>query len=186
MSCMEILELPHHILVSASPVSQLLSSFFMAMWWRQNPNSVVFCLIGNGEVVKAGIKLKFLVGGIWVLNGKLSSSVVCESHGFSLSWPTSLMKTWNRTALEGFAWRSRRLTAAEPQVSSQTLHPYGSYSPSAPGYQRWADSFALENTFTKSCWTFGGGFLPSVPSPQHFHSDWALCLSGHQLRKSCN
>lgn len=61
-----------------------------------------------------------------------------------LSWPTSLMKTWNRTALEGLAWRRRRRMAAEPQESSQALHPTGSSFPSSPRKQWWAITFALE------------------------------------------
>lgn len=47
--------------------------------------TITFGLVGIGEVVKAGIKLKFIIGGIcWALNWKLSPSVVCKCHGFAL------------------------------------------------------------------------------------------------------
>lgn len=47
--------------------------------------TVVSCLVGSGKVVKAGIKLKFLIGGIcWALNWKLSLAVVCKFHDFAL------------------------------------------------------------------------------------------------------
>lgn len=47
--------------------------------------AIVLCLVGNGEVVKAGIKLKFILRGICsVLNWKMFPSVVFKFHNSAL------------------------------------------------------------------------------------------------------
>lgn len=122
--------------------------------------AMVFCLVRNGEVVKAGIKLKFISGEIfqcWI-----ESCLTVWSASFMillyLSRPTQLMKTWN--ALEGLTWRRM---AAEPQESPQALHPSGHSFPNSPGLQWWAVTFALE-CFYVAVLKLWRGFPPSVPS----------------------